>query len=89
MTGDPPAPAERQFAPPTLETVVVPQRPADRGRLHLALTQLAEQDPLINLSQDDRRQELSVSLYSEVQKEVIRATLAGDFGLEVSFRRSP
>jgi ribosomal protection tetracycline resistance protein len=75
----------RHFAPPTLETVVVPCRPADKGALHAALTQLAEQDPLINLRQDGRRQELLVSLYGEVQKEVIQATLAGDYGLEVGF----
>ena len=88
VTGDPPALAERQFAPPTLETVVLPRRPAERGALHLALAQLAEQDPLINLRQDDLRQEVSVSLYGEVQKEVIQATLAADFGLEVGFRES-
>ena len=63
---------ERQFAPPSLETVVVPRNPADRGALHLALTQLAEQDPLIALRQDDVRGEISVSLYGEVQKEVIQ-----------------
>jgi ribosomal protection tetracycline resistance protein len=78
----------RHFDPPTLETVVVPARPADKGRLHLALTQLAEQDPLIDLRQDDLRQELHVSLYGEVQKEVIGATLAADFGLEVGFRET-
>jgi ribosomal protection tetracycline resistance protein len=88
--GAPPATgaARHQFAPPTLETVVVPCRPADRGALHAALTQLAEQDPLINLRQDDLRQELSVSLYGEVQKEVIQATLADDFGVDVDFRES-
>jgi ribosomal protection tetracycline resistance protein len=86
--GGSPAATEGQFAPPTLETVVVPARPADRGALHVALAQLAEQDPLINLRQDDLRQEVSVSLYGEVQKEVIGATLAGDFGLEVGFRES-
>ncbi len=78
----------RFFAPPTLETVVVPGRPADKGVLHLALAQLAEQDPLINLRQDDIRREVSVSLYGEVQKEVIQATLANDFGVGVSFRES-
>ena len=78
----------RHFAPPTLETVVVPGRAADRGALHVALTQLAEQDPLIDLRQDDLRQEISVSLYGEVQKEVLEATLAGDFGIEVSFRET-
>ncbi|MGH3288086.1 MAG: GTP-binding protein, partial [Streptosporangiaceae bacterium] len=81
--------AERhQFAPPTLETVVVPRDPHDRGALRAALAQLAEQDPLINVRQDDVRQELSVSLFGEVQKEVIGATLAADFGLEVSFRET-
>jgi len=76
------------FAPPTLETVVVPSRPADKGALHVALAQLAEQDPLINLRQDDLRQELFVSLYGEVQKEVIQATLANDFDIDVGFRET-
>jgi ribosomal protection tetracycline resistance protein len=81
--------AERHsFAPPTLETVIVPRRAADRGALHVALAQLAEQDPLINLRQDDIRQELFLSLYGEVQKEVIEATLAADFGLDVDFRET-
>jgi ribosomal protection tetracycline resistance protein len=79
---------DRQFAPPSLETVVVPRNPADRGALHLALTQLAEQDPLIALRQDDLRGEISVSLYGEVQKEVIQATLAADFGVQVEFRET-
>jgi ribosomal protection tetracycline resistance protein len=85
--GEPGTPPPRHsFAPPTLETVVVPRRPADKGALHVALTQLAEQDPLINLRQDDVRQEMLVSLYGEVQKEVIQATLADDFGVDAGFR---
>ncbi|WP_393060306.1 GTP-binding protein [Streptomyces sp. LN549] len=74
------------FAPPTLESVVVPAPPASRGELHFALAQLAEQDPLINLRQDDVRKEVSVSLYGEVQKEVIQATLADEFGIDAAFR---
>jgi ribosomal protection tetracycline resistance protein len=80
-----------QFAPPTLETVVMLRDPGgngDRGALRVALGQLAEQDPLINVRQDDVSQEISVSLYGEVQKEVIGATLAADFGLDVGFRES-
>jgi ribosomal protection tetracycline resistance protein len=73
------------FSPPTLETVVVPCRPSDGGALHVALTQLAEQDPLINVREDDIRRETSVSLYGEVQKEVIQATLADEFGIDVEF----
>ncbi|GLQ57111.1 elongation factor G [Devosia nitrariae] len=74
------------FAPPTLETVIVPKHSADKGALHAALVELAEQDPLINLRQDDIGQEMFVSLYGEVQKEVIEATLASDYGIEVEFR---
>ncbi|MFD8073071.1 GTP-binding protein [Streptomyces sp. NPDC059718] len=79
---------DRHFAPPTLETVVVPRRPADAGALHVALTRLAEQDPLIDLRLDDVRQEIAVSLYGEVQKEVVQATLADDFGVEVTFEET-
>ena len=79
---------EHHFAPPTLETVVLPRRAADKGALRVALDQLAEQDPLINLRQDDLRQEIAVSLYGEVQKEVIQATLADDFGIDVAFRET-
>jgi ribosomal protection tetracycline resistance protein len=80
-----PRPAHH-FSPPTLETVVVPRTDRDRPLLHPALTLLAEQDPLINLRQDDVRHEISVSLYGEVQKEVVQATLAEQFGVEVDFR---
>ena len=76
------------FAPPTLETVIAPARPSDKGNLQVALSQLAEQDPLINLRQDDIRQETFVSLYGEVQKEVIQTTLASDFGIDVTFRET-
>jgi len=76
---------EHHFAPPTLETVVYACDDADRGGLHLALTQLAEQDPLINLREGD---ETYVSLYGEVQKEVIEATLAEEFGIAVGFRET-
>ena len=77
---------DAQFAPPTLESVVVARRRGDRAALRVVLGQLVEQDPLINLRQSGG--EISVSLYGEVQKEVIQATLAGDFGLDVAFRQT-
>jgi ribosomal protection tetracycline resistance protein len=79
---------DHYFAPPTLETVVVPRCAAETAGLRVALAQLAEQDPLINLRQDDVRHELFVSLYGEVQKEVIQATLADDFNIHVAFRQT-
>ena len=72
---------ERSFSPPTLSAVVEPVDDRDRTALHQALTQLAEQDPLIGLRADD-----TVSLYGEVQKEVIEATLAEEYGIAVTFR---
>jgi ribosomal protection tetracycline resistance protein len=79
---------QHYFAPPTLETAIVARDPRDKPRLHAAVTQLAEQDPLINVRQDDIRQEIYVSLYGEVQKQVIEATLATEYGLETGFRET-
>src|SRR5919108_1655308 len=76
------------FPPPALETVVVPNDPGDAAALWVALAQLAEQDPLINVRLDEDRREISVLVYGEVQKEVIEATLATEYGLEVNFREA-
>jgi ribosomal protection tetracycline resistance protein len=74
---------QHHFPPPTLETVVDAD---DRTGLHAALTQQAEQDPLIGLRQ--RGDELCVSLYGEVQKEVIEATLRDDYAIAVTFHET-
>jgi ribosomal protection tetracycline resistance protein len=83
-----PAGRHHQFPPPTLESVVVARNPDDRARLRVALAHLAEQDPLIDVRQDDVLREVSVSLYGEVQKEVIGATLEDDYGIGVEFRET-
>ena len=77
---------QRSFARPTLETAIVPRREGQKRAVFDALSELAEQDPLINLRQDDSRQELYLSLYGEVQKEIVAQTLMGDYGLDVEFR---
>ena len=76
---------DRQFPAPALESVIAPVKAGDGGRLRAALNELAEQDPLINVRQDDESSEISVSLYGEVQKEVIGETLAREYGIEVWF----
>ena len=80
------APAHH-FAPPTLEARIAPDRGAQHVALRAALGQLAEQDPLINIRSEPSG-ELAVSLYGEVQKEVIEATLAADYGIAVTFRET-
>ena len=66
--------------------MVEPVNRADRGRLYTALRELAEADPLINLRVNQERGEIAVSLYGEVQKEVIADLLAVQFSVAVTFR---
>lgn len=78
-----PAGRSWSFDRPTLETVISAEPPSDNARLFVALTELAAQDPLIGVRRVGK--ELRVSLFGEVQKEVIEATLAADYDLRVSF----
>ncbi len=84
----PPTAAQYRFPPPTMETAVAAVRPGDETALRGALARLAEQDPLIRVRPDDTGREVSLSLYGEVQKEVIQATLATEFGIDVTFRET-
>jgi ribosomal protection tetracycline resistance protein len=76
----------RQFSRPSLATVVEPLYERDRPALYAALEQLADQDPLIDLQVDDHRRELRLSLYGEVQQQVIGSLLAEDYGVAARFR---
>jgi ribosomal protection tetracycline resistance protein len=75
----------RYFAPPGLESVVVARDPADRTRLFEALRQLSAQDPLVDARLEGIDTELTVSLYGEVQKQVIAARLVTEFGVHAEF----
>ncbi|HLK44732.1 MAG TPA: hypothetical protein VKT18_02030, partial [Acidimicrobiales bacterium] len=83
-----PAPGSTfHFPLPALEAVVEPVDPSAGPALRAALGLLADQDPLIDVRlEDDGR--LSVSLYGEVQKEVLASTLELDFGIAVTFRET-
>jgi ribosomal protection tetracycline resistance protein len=74
----------RQFAPPTLEASVVAVRREQGPALRAALAELADSDPLIAARSDEDGQ-ATVSLYGRVQQEVIAATLAEEYGIEVEF----
>jgi ribosomal protection tetracycline resistance protein len=74
-------PAPARFREPTMETVVTSTSPG----LFDGLTQLADQDPLINVRRGPGPGSLIVSLYGEVQREVIAARLAEEFGVQAEF----
>ncbi len=78
----------REFAPPTMASVIQPRDPADGARLRVALDELAEQDPLIGVRLDGDANEISVLLYGEVQKEIVQSTLEDDYGIVVEFRET-
>ena len=76
-----------QFAAPTLETLVRARRPEQAAPLRSALLTLADQDPLLH-ARPAASGGTSLLLYGEVQKEVLAATLAQDFGIEADFEPS-
>lgn len=74
------------FAAPALETTVTARNHNDQTALHQALTQIADFDPLIKLRPDEEHRSLRISIYGEVQQQVIADTLELDYGLAVDFR---
>ncbi|MFJ1761834.1 GTP-binding protein [Amycolatopsis sp. NPDC088138] len=81
--GSPGGARDGVFAPPSLESVVRPVRPEQAAALFTALTRLSEEDPLIDVRR--RGHDVSVRLYGEVQKEVLRSMLAEGAGIDVEF----
>ena len=75
------------FAAPGVETVIRARDPRDTGRLHAALRALGDADPLI-VTGDTEDDGVCLRLYGEVQKEIIAATLAADFGVDAVFTPS-
>jgi ribosomal protection tetracycline resistance protein len=75
---------EHHFAPATLEASVEAVRREQGPALRHALSQLADQDPLIGVHTGEDGLP-TVSLYGRVQQEVLAATLAEEHGIEVAF----
>ncbi|MFI9642698.1 GTP-binding protein [Micromonospora sp. NPDC051925] len=76
------------FAPPSLETVVRAARPEQTVQLYQRLQRLAEEDPLIDVRRNEAEQSISVALYGEVQREVIRDLLMDRYDIEVIFEET-
>lgn len=68
---------------PALETVVRPVDPARRRDLRSALQELADEDPLIAVRLDDG--EIAVSLYGDIQRQVLADRLVEEFGVAAEF----
>ncbi|MFB9311921.1 elongation factor G [Nocardioides plantarum] len=84
-TGRPPARRTHRFTPATLQALVEPEDPTRRTALYAGLTELADEDPLIDLRLDEVDGEAAVSLHGEVQKEVLAALLEERYDVRVRF----
>lgn len=78
-----------RFPAPTLRTVVRPRDtgPGAAARLHDALQSLSEQDPLIHACAEPDGT-TSVLLHGEMQKQIIAAALADEYGIDAVFAPS-
>ena len=74
------------FARPALETTISARDPQQQIALHQALTEIADYDPLIGLRPGADHGDLRISIYGEVQQQVIADTLALDHDIDVTFR---
>jgi ribosomal protection tetracycline resistance protein len=83
--GEPPPRRSHRFAPATLQALVEPEDPTQRTALFAGLTELADEDPLIDLRLDELDGEAAVSLHGEVQKQVIVALLEQRYGVRARF----
>ena len=68
-----------------MQALVEPVDPAQRTALFAGLTELADEDPLIDLRIDEGDGEAAISLHGEVQKEVVAALLEERYGVRARF----
>ena len=86
--GQPPARRAYSFPPATMRALVEPVDPAQRVAMFAGLTELADEDPLIELRIDESVGEAVINLHGEVQKEVLGSLLEERFGVRTAFSRT-
>ncbi|MCM6778615.1 TetM/TetW/TetO/TetS family tetracycline resistance ribosomal protection protein [Nocardia sp. CDC159] len=82
--GAPADPDPARVPMPTLRTTVRVRGQAP-ARLHAALRELAEQDPLLHVRVESDGA-TSILLYGEIQRQIVAATLAERYGIDAEFR---
>lgn len=85
VVGRPPRRRAHRFPPATLQALVEPLDPAQRTAMFAGLAELADEDPLIDLTLDEEAGEAAVRLHGEVQKEVIEALLRERYAVATRF----
>lgn len=76
------------FSPPTITSVIHPVNLNQKMDMYNTLKELEKMDPTLQVYNDTETNEVQLSLYREVQKEVISKTLMDDYQIEVTFENS-
>ena len=72
---------------PTLTVQISPEKPDELPNLQKALAQLSEEDPHLNFRYIPEKKELHLSIYGEIQTEVLASILLERYSLCVSFSK--
>ena len=78
------APASLPMLLPVLDYAVLPQN-CDAHAVHMAMRELADEDPLLAVAWDEELQEVRVSLMGTIQQEIVQRVLHDRYGLKVAF----
>lgn len=76
---------EVSLARPTLKAKISLADGQDNHALYMALLNLSDEDPLLELETDDSNKDIYINLFGEVQKEIISSVLESQYGLNVEF----
>lgn len=76
-----------RLSAPLLTVQVIPEQEKDFSALASALTELADEDPLLNLEWLTEQRELHVNINGWIQVEVLQAILLQRFGLTATFEQ--
>lgn len=73
------------IASPALRVQILPKNPVDKRKLYECLLSLAEEDPMMSFSGDQKNDKLYVNLFGEVQMDIIGLLLSTEYGLDTKF----
>ncbi len=76
---------EVSLARPTLKAKISLADGEDNHALYMALLNLSDEDPLLELEMDDSNKDIYINLFGEVQKEIISSILESQYKLMVEF----
>lgn len=73
------------FQKPPIQVQVSAKNPAEEHQLHMALSDLTEEDPFLQYIQDTKTKENIIHIFGKVQQEILLETIQQQYGIEAVF----